>query len=1216
MGVGGNLRQKLRIGLLAIFLVLAAACSTNQNQASGTINSVPYDVQTRESLKNISTILANSASSVMGVPGAVPNLKSMAVGSAWNCPEHLTYEDDCVRIDGSCNSNGTLFNVSGTAQFKQCLRNTSVGVAAISGSLTFSSSWDMPPACSPTSKLEDCLSAMVQVALSNPADLTIQFGETEKMLVQSLQALLEEHWRMAGPGIWNLELQNFVALSGFLSVHCAGEPIACDGTALAAPKAAPAIDPICLHVPSCNNDADCSAFLEKCPGTASLLGQFNNSFQCKESLTRGEAICTAVKPPPPSGGGGGGDVGSCTRTATWLDFCPITSSMTVNGQGLDCSTDADCNSRSYSAFNGTPCNSPCLNCQISNTDCDACDACIVKMKCAKNNSDERTGCCAYDEDQDGYISAGFAGGSPLDQVLLAREDNCPNVANADQAAPDMADADKDCVGDACDNCPNKNNTDQADLDGDGVGDACDNCLIVPNPDQLDSDGDGVGDACQGDFDGDGIPDNVDNCPRTPSNPKDPTTDQTDTDGDGVGDVCDNCRHTPNPDQADLNHDGIGDACANDLDGDGVPDKDGDNCPFNYNPDQKDSDGDGIGDACDSCPNDWDPFNRSYACAEPDGDGIINSKDNCPFQYNPDQTPFTKDGGFPGQACSFCLASESPSEWDSDKDGVVDSYFGASCDNCPYVSNPDQKDTDGDLIGDACDNCPLVPNLGQQDSDGDGVGDACNFCDHNGVCGDKENYFNCPSDCPAVCGNKVIEHPAETCDDGNTTDGDGCDSNCTVTACGNGIATAGETCGEPGTPACGDGQYCYNCTCKTPVCGDGVIDPGEVCDDGNTNSNDFCTSSCVPNVCGDGIVNHDPLVVPRPGDTRFEQCDGSDAPCQTLLGSSSRYCDNSTCVCLGFCGDGVCDSSKETALDCYADCHSCGDGICDSFLDGPGCADCASSPRTCGDGVCGSGETVFNCFRDCKTGCGDGICNDTESSATCYGDCKICGDGYCDAGLGETGVNCPEDCSLTPDSCGDKVCDARTENINNCYADCATCGDRLCDAALGENQTSCAIDCGGIIRPPPTSCGNGVCDEGESCDTCSADCCAPPPPPAAICGNSICEVGEDCRSCSQDCGICPPPPTNTICGNGICELGEDCTSCSLDCGLCPPPPTKTICGNSICELGEDCTSCSLDCGLCPPPPTKTICGNSVCELGEDCTSCSLDCGICPPPPVPK
>ena len=72
----------------------------------------------------------------------------------------------------------------------------------------------------------------------------------------------------------------------------------------------------------------------------------------------------------------------------------------------------------------------------------------------------------------------------------------PRVLPAPCPAGAGADTDLDLVLDRDDNCPLLANPDQADGDRDGRGDLCDNCPAVANPDQTDSDGNGVGDACQ------------------------------------------------------------------------------------------------------------------------------------------------------------------------------------------------------------------------------------------------------------------------------------------------------------------------------------------------------------------------------------------------------------------------------------------------------------------------------------------------------------------------------------------------------------------------------------------------------------------------------------------------------------------------------------------------------------------------------------------------
>ncbi len=171
---------------------------------------------------------------------------------------------------------------------------------------------------------------------------------------------------------------------------------------------------------------------------------------------------------------------------------------------------------------------------------------------------------------------------------------------------------------------------------DGTGNACDNCPQATNLDQADGDGDGVGDTC-------------DNCPND-SNPE-----QSDGDGDGWGDVCDNCPETANSSQVDFDGDGLADGCDPDDDADGFPDLQ-DNCPIVPNPWQVDLDGDGLGDACD--PDD-------------DNDGISDEQDVCPVHFNPDQSDADTPGDFgPREAISGENSSAS-SVFAADLDGDGD-----------------------------------------------------------------------------------------------------------------------------------------------------------------------------------------------------------------------------------------------------------------------------------------------------------------------------------------------------------------------------------------------------------------------------------------------------------------------------------------------------------------------------------------------------------------
>jgi hypothetical protein len=147
-----------------------------------------------------------------------------------------------------------------------------------------------------------------------------------------------------------------------------------------------------------------------------------------------------------------------------------------------------------------------------------------------------------------------------------------------------------------------------------------------------------------------------------------------------------------------------------------------------------------------------------------------------------------------------------------------------------------------------------------------------------------------------------------------------------------------------------------------------------------------------------------------------------------------------------------------------------------------------------------------------------------------------------------------------------------------------CGDGTCDET--ESCVLCPSDCtctGG--------CGDGVCDVEEGCFSCAADCGACDD----VCGDERCGGFENCEICAADCGAC-----GSGCGDGRCTEDESCSTCPTDCGGCELP----VCGDGDCVEGEGCASCPDDCGLCPD-----VCGDEICGGTEDCGVCEADCGVC-------
>jgi len=174
-----------------------------------------------------------------------------------------------------------------------------------------------------------------------------------------------------------------------------------------------------------------------------------------------------------------------------------------------------------------------------------------------------------------------------------------------------------------------------------------------------------------------------------------------------------------------------------------------------NLDQKNTDGDALGDACDS---------------DDDNDAVLDTLDKCPLKAETFNGIEDEDG-CPEESITT-KETETNLVGDFDSDGIGD-----SSDNCLTISNPDQKNNDGDALGDQCDpdddndsiddsedKCPLQPETfnGFQDTDGCPETGQSTIDDMDGD-GIRDGLDNC----------LTLANPSQTNTDGDVQ-GDACD----------------------------------------------------------------------------------------------------------------------------------------------------------------------------------------------------------------------------------------------------------------------------------------------------------------------------------------------------------------------------------------------------------------------------------------------------------
>lgn len=739
-------------------------------------------------------------------------------------------------------------------------------------------------------------------------------------------------------------------------------------------------------------------------------------------------------------------------------------------------------------------------------------------------------------------------------------------------------------------------------------DCFDNCPDVDNPWQFDSDGDGWGDACD-----------------TFGKPVDP-------DGDGVYGEFDNCPDIENPPVVffyggDFDDAGAllgltdGDLWQIDSDADGFGDE-CDNCPNVPNIDQGDADGDGEGDLCDATP-----LAGDLACVtdcDCDGDGDLDSihvncsgtrQDNCPFVDNPNQT--NTDGDGLGDACDAC-PNIADTGRDSDGDGTPD-----ACDLCPYLyEDPADPhiDSDNDGIGDACDNCPDRWNPDQVDLDHNDVGLACEpEVDTDGD-GDANDVDTC----------WTVDNASGFCS-GGCTDGASLCANCDLTQ------------GADDADCDGVADLCDVQIDLTDTDGDLVVDGCDNCplvwnSDQLDSDNDGIGDAC-DNCPNDANTDQND----RDGDGTGDVCDG----CVTQISNECNDCD----------GDGVINECElnpaccqepgcEPAFDCnlndtpdnceiavgmVEDCD--GDGEIDSCTlandpsadcDDNGVLDVCQPELDCdGDGI------VTDCVPDCD-------CNGIPDSQDCTDcgldeDCDWCELNDCD----NDGV--PQICDPDEVDCNcNGVLDST--DCNTQWSDClpgalCTCETLLhdcdndgvpdaCDEDCEPCNTSspCFGDCpcfltdygpisfGGLMAPQvPDPCPDGPCGAGLTCvDELSID-------NIVVRGTDNCEgpTGECMGYCCEDCNL-PTEPSNDCCLPG--DGSEGCVNVDCQDRVCETPGYGYCCAsNGQGQWDAGCAmvavqfdKCYCD-ALCPGTGDCCISNADGCS---DETCCSAVCELEP------
>lgn len=496
-------------------------------------------------------------------------------------------------------------------------------------------------------------------------------------------------------------------------------------------------------------------------------------------------------------------------------------------------------------------------------------------------------------------------------------------------------------------------------------------------------------------------------------------------------------------------------------------------------------------------------------------------------------------------------------------------------------------------------------------------------------------------CIGVC-NGVICPPGRECVGGS------CQDLCAVVTCAScEVCTAGncntrcEVTGCPVGEACEETGYCVEAACLGVLCA-----PGRICRGGT------CASACAGVVCPSGETclrgecQAPVIVMPDAG---MPDAGALDGEVPTTDGGPSTLDMNVVSPDGGRISP---PAPQPSGCGCAVPGQSRGDargGLLALMLLGVAFAGRRRRSLLPFVAAAAVAATLGACtVRDTPTPVTDPCGNGVLSSA------EICDDGNAADGDGcaalcfvEFGWECagePSTCtrSIVPAVCGDHVlagseqCDDGGQTAE-CDADCTLvrCGDSVVNTASGEEcDDGNPIDgdgCTSRCVVEPDTCGNGMCEGGETCTNCGIDCALTP-----LCMECPDADGDGARD--DTCGGTDCNDDDVAVGPGMTEvpcnrIDDDCSpttrdsldadmdgsSCNFDCDDNDParsPLFREVCGDGLdndCDAATpdlsdfdgDGSMCDVDCDdfratTCPTCPE--LCNNT---LDDDCDPATPD-----------